>query len=112
MLQQWYYVPDYSKDIKKPKANGGDDVAENEDSDEEDEIEKAKRLEESRRLETDENLSRAYKYGSDLIPISKEEETDFYTFPAGEPGLMVRGFIKTNQVCYIANSDVVGTLLL
>lgn len=65
---------------------------------EEDEVEKAKRLEESRRLATDENLSRAYKYGSDLIPISKDEEQDFYTFPAGEPGLMVRGFIKTSQV--------------
>lgn len=98
--QQWYYVPDYTKD-KKPKLNDqGELEKENEDGNEseEDEVEKAKRSEESRRLATDENLSRAYKYGSDLIPISKDEEQDFYTFPAGEPGLMVRGFIKTSQV--------------
>lgn len=97
--QQWYYVPDYSKDKPKPKIND-DGELEDEDGNEseEDEVEKAKRLEESRRLTTDENLSRAYKYGSDLIPISKEEEQDFYTFPAGADGLMVRGFIKTADV--------------
>lgn len=109
--QQWYYTPDYSKDYsKKPKTdeNGEliqDEQEEDENDDEEDEIEKQKRLEESRRLKTDENLSRAYKYGSDLIPISKEEESDFYTFPAGEDGLFVRGFIKKEQVsCLIRSS--------
>jgi hypothetical protein len=111
--KQWYYVPDYSKDDKKkkPNANGEDGDNNEEDEDSEDEIEKAKRSEEARKLSTDENLSRAYKYGSDLIPISKEEETDFYAFPAGEPALMVRGFIKTTQVrriSFSAQKDCLG----
>lgn len=100
--QQWYYVPDYAaeREKKKPKLDEDGNIIEDEDNDDdsEDEVEKAKRSEEARRLETDENLSRAYKYGSDLIPISKEEEQDFYLFPAGEPALMVRGFIKLANV--------------
>lgn len=41
---------------------------------------------------------KAYKYGSDLIPITKEEEQEFYTFPAGEAGLQIRGFVKASDV--------------
>ena len=57
-----------------------------------------KNSEASRRLETDENLSRAYKYGADLLPISKEDEQEFYRLPAGEPGMLVRGFTEAAMV--------------
>lgn len=49
-------------------------------------------------MENTDNLSRAYKYGADLIPISKDEEADFCQFPAGEPGLQVRGFTQASDV--------------
>lgn len=86
-------MPEYNEDGTLKIERAQDD-----DSEPEDEDEKMKRAEASRRLENDEYLSRAYKYGSDLIPISREEEVDFYTFPAGDAGLFVRGFVKAADV--------------
>lgn len=58
----------------------------------------------SRKLETDEYLSKAYKYGADLVPINPEEEKEFYQFPAGAPGMLIRGFIDEKEVGYERNN--------
>ena len=99
-FQHWYYVPNYSKDDAQPKPDKGKGKAreESDDDNEDSEDEKYRNSEASRRLETDENLSRAYKYGADLLPISKEDEQDFYRFPAGESGMLIRGFRPAAKV--------------
>lgn len=75
-----------------PRKNGAENSDED-DSDEEDAADKAKRDEASRRLETTENLSKAYRYGTDLIPL---DEPPMLT--VGEAGLSVRGFMPAAEV--------------
>lgn len=99
----WYYTPSHDKEAgkKQPSKPGEEDA----DEDEDEEAESGQNSEAKRKLETDQNVSRAYKYGADLLPISKEEEEEFLQFPAGEPGLQVRGFVKASEVSNLGGEE-------
>lgn len=98
MLQVYYYAyrPEPPTDQKITENNGGS--SSDSDSSSADEATKALRSEEARRLKTTDHLSKAYKYGADLVPINKEEEEEFYQFPAGTAGLQIKGFVKSSAV--------------
>lgn len=96
----YYYQAKYDREEgRKANRAEGEAGSDDEEDDEDNERERAQKAEAKRRLEDTDNLSRAYKYGSDLLPVSKEEEEGM-AFPGGAAGIQVRGFTKAQEVDY------------